>query len=122
MSLQGIHLSWIVVKDLEAAVKFYTEVVGLSLLEKSPEYGWAELSGPSGSRLGIAQESPISEIKPGSNAIMAITVDNLGSTCAAFLQKGGKLSGEPMEVPGHVKIQSFIDKDQNTMQFVQKLS
>ncbi|MBM3198073.1 MAG: VOC family protein [Chlamydiae bacterium] len=121
-NVQGIHLSWIVVKDLQAAITFYTKIVGLTLLEQNPEFGWAELSGPSGSRLGIAQESSMSEIKKGSNAIMTITVDNIEQACEEFQKQGGKLVGEMMEVPGHVKIQSFIDADHNTMQFVQVLS
>lgn len=42
MDIKGIHLAWIVVSDIEAAVKFYTETVGLTLMEFSKEYGWAK--------------------------------------------------------------------------------
>lgn len=121
MSVEGIHLSWIVVKDLKTAIQFYTEVVGLTLLENSEEWGWAELAGPSGSRLGIAQESAMSDIKAGSNAIMTITVDDIEKASKEFQAKGGTLVGDLMEVPGHVKIQTFIDASQNRMQFVQVL-
>ena len=122
MGIQGMHLSWIVVKDLKKAIEFYTQVIGLSLKEESPDYKWAELSGPSGCTLGIAEESDHSDIKPGSNAIISITVDNLEETCASFVKKGGTVVGKPLEIPGHVKMQTLIDKDNNTMQFVQVLS
>jgi tRNA uridine 5-carbamoylmethylation protein Kti12 len=40
---------------------------------------------------------------------------------AFFKEKGVTLIGDTMEVLGHVKIQTFIDLDRNTMQIVQKL-
>ena len=121
MIVEGIKLTWIVVKDLESAIKFYTEAVGLTLLERHSEYGWAELSGPDGSRLGLAQESPEMELKAGMNAVTAVTVDNIETARDFFLKKGVKLIGEIIEVPGHVKMQTFQDKDGNTLQLVQKL-
>ncbi len=122
MKVQGNMLSWIVVKDLEAAVKFYTEVVGFDLLNKSPEYGWAELSGPKGASLGIAEESSEMEMKAGSNAVMSITVEDLDVACDFYRKKGAKLIGEIVEIPGHVRMQTFLDFDGNMMQIVQKLS
>lgn len=114
-------LSWIVVKDLKVAIQFYTEVLGLTLLEQSSEYGWAELSGPEGCRLGIAQECKEMSAEAGTNAVMTFTVDDLNSACDVFKAKGAKLVGEVMEVPGHVRMQTFQDRDGNTMQLVQKL-
>ncbi len=117
----GINLSWIVVKDLTAAVKFYTEVAGFNLQELSEEYKWAELKGAEGSRLGIAEESSDNDIKAGSNTITAITVENINTAISFFKEKGVALIGDIMEVPGHVKIQTFADTDGNTMQIEQKL-
>jgi predicted enzyme related to lactoylglutathione lyase len=121
MKNQGIHLSWISVKNLQEAIQFYTEVVGLTVQEQSPEYGWAELSGPSGCILGIAQDCDQSDVKPGSNAVVTVTVDDLDKACLLFKQKGAQLVGDVMEVPNHVKIQTFKDHDGNTLQLVQKL-
>ena len=45
---KSIDLVWITVSDFSRAVKFYTEVVGLQLLEKNDEWGWAELRGENG--------------------------------------------------------------------------
>ncbi len=121
MIVEGIKLIWIVVKDLQSSIKFYTEVVGLTLDEQHPEYGWAELSGPDGSRLGLAQESDEMDFKAGVNAITAITVEDIDVARTSFLEKGAKLIGDIVEVPGHVKMQTFEDNDGNILQIVQKL-
>ena len=122
MKVKGNLLSWIVVKDIKAAIKFYTEVVGLTLLNESPEHGWAELSGPEGASLGIAQECSEMGTKAGSNAVMSIAVEDLDVACDFYRKKGAKLVGEIVEVPGHVRMQTFLDFDGNMMQIVQKLS
>jgi predicted enzyme related to lactoylglutathione lyase len=121
MKAQGIFLSWIVVKDIKAAIKFYTEVAGLELKEYHEEYKWAELSGPAGSILGIGEEGPESPMKPGINAVMTIAVDDIEAAKCHFIQKGANLVGETIEIPHHVKMQTFTDADGNTMQLVQKL-
>lgn len=117
----GISLSWIVVKDIDAAIKFYTETVGLKLKEYSPEFGWAELSGPEGSILGLAKENPEFDAKAGTNAVVTITVGNIETARADFQKRGVKLIGDIMEVPGHVKLQSFQDKDGNNFQLAEML-
>ncbi len=121
MNVLGNMLSWIVVKDIDKAIQFYTDVVGLTLHVKSPEYGWAELSGPEGCRLGIAQESDKMETKAGVNAVITITVKSLDEARTFFEQKGAQLVGDVMEVPKHVRMQTFLDVDGNMMQLVEKL-
>lgn len=124
MSVESLGLSWIVVKDLKEAVKFYTEVVGLTLGNIEETYGWAELHGTKpGSRLGIAQVSGHGEpIAPGQNAVVTFTVANLDTTLNEMKAKGAKLLGDIQEVPGHVKMQTVQDKDGNHFQMVQLLS
>lgn len=122
MKAQGIFLSWIVVKDIKAAIKFYTEVAGLDLKEYHETFKWAELSGPDGSILGIGQEDGECPVKAGVNAIMTIAVEDIELAKAHFIQKGANLVGETIKIPHHVKMQTFVDADGNTMQIVQKLS
>ncbi len=122
MIVEGIKLTWIVVKDIQSAIKFYTEVVGLTLHKHHAEFGWAELSGPDESRLGLAQENDEMDIKAGMNAITAISVEDIDSARSSFLKQGAKLIGEIVEVPGHVKMQTFEDADGNTLQIVQQLN
>lgn len=121
MATKGIFLSWIVVKDVKKAIEFYTTVVGLQLKEYAEEFGWAELAGPEGSLLGIAQENAEEGQMAGKNAIITISVDNMDSARERFA-KHATLIGDVIEIPGHVKMQTFEDKDGNTLQLVQTMS
>lgn len=127
MQVKEIGLCWIVVKDIQAAVKYYTEVVGLQLAEFNENYGWAEFEGTEGgTRLGIAQEKPDgsnnnSPILAGQNAVMTFTVDNLDQVKALMIKKGAKCEGDVVEVPGHVKMQTIIDNDGNKFQICELL-
>jgi len=119
--VDGIRLSWITVKDLDAAIKYYIEVVGLTLGDHNPEYKWAELSGPNGAHLGIAQENPEIEIKAGTNAVVTINVDDIEAARQSFEEQGATLIGDITEIPGHVKMQTFQDADGNVLQLTQIL-
>ena len=122
MAVKEIGLCWIVVKDIKAAVQYYTEIVGLKLMELSEEFGWAELEvHEGGSRLGIAQESAHEPVKAGQNAVMTFTVDNLEKSKKQMVQKGAKCHGDVIEVPGHVKMQTLIDQDGNHFQICEVL-
>lgn len=122
MKVKEIGLSWIVVKDIKAAVSYYTNVVGLTLLEFNEQYGWAELEGSEGgARLGIAKENPQEKIKAGQNAVVTFTVDNLEKAKSHLIKKGGKCEGEVFEVPGHVKMQTVTDNDGNCFQICELL-
>lgn len=121
MDIQGIHLSWIVVQDFEAALHFYTNVLGLTLRSKAEEFGWAELSGPSGSILAIAKADPRENLSAGSNAVVTISVKNIEEARKHCIKNGVALQGEIIEIPGHVRIQSFSDLDGNRMQLVETL-
>lgn len=121
MSIKGIHLAWIVVKDVKKAVKFYTDVVGLTIQNFDENYGWAELVGEDGATLGISQQSDDNDIKAGQNAILTLSVEDIVKSSAALAKKGTKMIGEMMEVPGHVKLQMCVDQDGNHFQLCQCL-
>lgn len=121
MDVRGIELSWIVVKDIDAAIKFYTQVVGLMLKEYDKNFKWAELSGPSGSRLGITQENLEYNMKAGTNAVVTITVQDIVKAKEKLMKQKVHMIGEIMEVPDEVKLQSFADADGNMFQLAQIL-
>ncbi|MBA2728269.1 MAG: VOC family protein [Parachlamydiaceae bacterium] len=121
--VKAIQLSWIVVTDLKASIKFYQDVVGLKLTQNSEEFGWAEMSGmDGGALLGIAQSNDEEEVKPGQNAVVTFTVENLDTAKADMAKKGVTFIGNIIEVPGHVRMQTFKDKDDNRFQIVEMLS
>ncbi len=118
--VKQIQMAWIVVSDLKAAIKFYEETVGLKLTVLSEEHGWAEMSGmEGGALLGIAQSSSAEEVKPGENAVVTFTVENLETAKADMGKKGANFIGDIIEIPGHVKLQTFKDKDGNRFQIVE---
>ncbi len=124
MAVQSLGLAWIVVDDLKKAVEFYTQVIGLQLMEMHEGYGWAELEGQNGgARLGIAQKCLKDEEgnEPGQNAVITLTVENLESALKKLIEKGAQLIGGIQEVPGHVKMQTVKDLDNNRFQLVQVL-
>lgn len=118
---QSICLAWIVVPNLEEAIKYYTEVVGLKLLEHHKEFHWAELSADSGAKLGIAQESDFCDIKSGGNAVLALGVEDVDAAKKRIAKGGTELIGDICEVPGEVKLQTFKDPYGNHWQLAQKL-
>ncbi len=123
MHIKSMELAWIVVKDLKKAIKFYTETMGLKLMEQHDAYGWAELQGhEGGARLGIAQANDKESVQPGSNAVVTLTVESIEEALEGFKKKGVKLLGDVQEVPGHVKMQSVVDSDGNQFQLVEKLA
>lgn len=122
MSKMNFMLAWVVVSDIKKAEKFFVEKLGLNLQTKDENYGWLELQGEDGAHLGVAQKSSHSEIAAGSNAIVTFTVSDIEKTKADFIKKGVKLVGETMEVPGHVKLQFFVDDDGNQYQIVETLN
>ncbi len=119
MDVEGIKLSWIVVKNLSEAIDFYTDVVGLTLKERFDEYGWAELSGKDGCLLGLAVEGK--GMVAGTNAVMTVRVRDIEQAIAHYKNRGAHLIGEIIEIPGHVKLQDFKDRDGNRWQLVQQL-
>lgn len=122
MSVKATNLCWIVVSDLKKAIKFYTETLGLKLLNSTEEFGWAELQGKDGGTvIGLAQASSHNPVKAGSNAVLTFTVDDIEKARQELKQKGLKLVGEVIEVPGHVKTQDCFDSDNNYFQLVQTL-
>lgn len=120
--VKGIDLSWIVVSDFEAALKYYTEVLGLKIREKNDMYGWAELVGKDGrGALGIAQQNPQEQMPAGKNAVVTLTVENLEKTKLNLKKKNVKFMGDVLEIPGKVKMQTFQDVDGNMLQLVEIL-
>lgn len=122
MIAKGTFLSWIVVADIEKAVKFYTEIMGLELKEYNKEFGWAELSGSEGALLGLAQENIEYGMKAGTNAVVTISVDDIHKAIEEMKQQGVRLIGDPIEIPGDVRMQTLIDIDGNMLQLVQNIS
>lgn len=126
MKIKSISLGWITTKDLAQSKKFFTDVLGLNITSNDAEgWGWLELAPSTGQGmfLGVAQAQENETHKPGDNAVLTFTIE--GDIVAAKKEleaKGLEFEGDILEVPGHVKLVSFFDKDHNRFQLVEDLS
>ncbi len=122
MVIKSSELCWLVVADLKKAVEFYTKTLGLKLLSMAEEFGWAELQGKDGgAMIGLCQACAEMPLKAGSNAVMTFSVNDMDQARKELQAKGLRLVGDVIEVPGHVKMQDFVDLDNNRFQLVQTL-
>lgn len=120
MKAKSFDLAWVVVNDLKAAKKFYTEVLGFKVLSSHEEHGWIELMGQEGgSILGLASKSPHNPILPGQNGVITISCEDIVKARKDLEDNGTTLVGDIIEVIGAVKLQTFKDADGNFFQLAQ---
>lgn len=124
MAIKRMDLAWITTSDIKKAQKFFTETLGLTELGFASEHGWMEAQGKEGGLvIGIAQDNvEDGESNPGSNAVITFTVDSIEETMKDLQKKGVKFLDDIVEVPGHVKMVSFVDFDGNIFQLVENLN
>jgi catechol 2,3-dioxygenase-like lactoylglutathione lyase family enzyme len=122
MAIKRIDLAWVTVADFERSKKFFVETLGLVTLCSEDEQGWLELVGEDGGAvLGVGKSSKQSDDKPGQNAVITFTVDDLLKTKKLLEAQGVIFIGDVIEVPGHVKMIFFTDPDNNKYQLVEDM-
>lgn len=121
MKVKNIGLAWICSSDLAKSKKFFLEDLGLELLEDAPDYNWMELSATDKAFiLGVGGDDGFSPVKPGQNAVVTLTVEDIDAAKSELEAKGITV-GEIVEVPGHVKMAFVQDPDGNYFHLTQKL-
>jgi predicted enzyme related to lactoylglutathione lyase len=121
MTVKAINLAWVSVSNFKKSEKFFTDVVGLKIDSSNEDgYEWAELSGhEGGSVLGIGVNNDSNEpVKPGNNAVITFTVDDIIKKKAEMEKMGVVFIGDIIEIPGYVKMAFFKDPDGNIFQLV----
>ena len=122
MNIKKIELIWITVGNFERSKHFFTNTLGLKVSCATPEYNWLELQGiEGGTLLGVGTAHKDSTIKPGMNAVVSMTVDDIVAAKKELEDKGVTFVGDIIEIPGHVKMAQFTDPDGNNFQLVQQL-
>ena len=107
------------VSDMNASIKWYTEVLGFELLYKLDDMGWAELkSSVPGVNVGLSQ---VEDVKLG-GPTPTFGVSDIASARSTLESKGVKFDGETMEIPSMVKLATFFDPDGNSLMFFESLS
>lgn len=121
MVAKATYLSWIIVSDIQKARKFFKDL-GMKELSFDEQFKWAEFQGKEGGALvGVAEKSDHDPEPAGGNAVITFSVDNMDKAKKELSSKGVKMLGDVLEVPGHVKMQTFADSDGNKFQIVENL-
>ena len=101
-------------RDMDAAVAFYTDVLGLELIRRSGD-GWAELRAGD-ARLALhATDGP--DLPPGGTVVFR--VDDLDDAVSVLRGRGAVFEGHEAEVPGVGRFTTFLDPDGNPLQLIE---
>lgn len=108
------------VASLDAAIPWYSEVLGMTLLYRRDDIAWCELStGVDKVNVGLsARENPGG---PG-GATLTFGVTDIDAAKAALDAAGVRQDGPIQEIPSMVKLLTFYDPDGNALMFYQDLS
>ena len=116
MQLQGIHHVSINVKDVDAAVGFYVDLLGMELLER-PNFGfpgaWMRAGEQEVHLLGVHSGPPPKEQH------FAFKVADVDEVKAA-LEAAGRSCSEPMEITGVCRQAFTHDPSGNLVEFNQR--
>jgi predicted enzyme related to lactoylglutathione lyase len=104
--------------DMERAMSFYRDLLGLRLVRREGE-SWA-LFEADGSRFalhGLVEGHPVA---PG-GATAVFAVDDLDRARRTFEERGARFHESEGEVPGYARFASLTDPDGNTVQLIEYL-
>ena len=108
------------VKNLEAGVAWYRDVLGFEPLYVREDIAWGELAtGVAKVNVGLSQ---VEEPGGKGGATLTFGVTDLDAAKAALDAKGVRQDGEIQEIPGMVRLLTFYDPDDNALMFYQDLS
>jgi lactoylglutathione lyase len=93
------------VADMDAAVKFYRDIIGFPLKFQSP--GWSELD----TGATCIALHPASDLKPAGTIEFGFNVDDLVTMHRQLLAKGVKFSMDPAKQDYGRMLAQFVDPD-----------
>ena len=128
-----IHSNAVVVSDQDAALKFYTEVLGWEkrtefrmdenyrFLTVAPPGADSELAlepaGAHGLKAGVSNVFPATDFSPAANGI-SLAVSDIEATYQSLVEKGVKFAGPLQDMPWGDKATWMFDPDGNAFFFV----
>jgi catechol 2,3-dioxygenase-like lactoylglutathione lyase family enzyme len=114
--LRGIDHVYYWTRDMERAVTFYSDVLGLPVASRAGSE-WAEFqAGPVRLALHGTEESSV----PPSGTVV-FNVDDLDEARWVLQQRGVVFDGHEAEVPGSARFATFHDPDGNPVQLIEYL-
>jgi catechol 2,3-dioxygenase len=115
MTLEVLDHVWFWVSDMDRAVAFYGDVLGLELVHRHDDE-WAEFrSGDS--RIGLHGTGDGKERPHGGTVVFR--VDDLAEAKFALQLRGVRFDEPVGEVAGHARFATFHDPDGNDVQLIE---
>jgi len=106
------------VSDLEQAIEWYGDVLGLDLVYKLDQQGWCEMATATKHvTIGLGQAE---ELKPGSTT-PTFGVMDIGAAREHLESKEVRFDGDTYEIEGMVKLCMFYDPDGNSYMLAESL-
>jgi catechol 2,3-dioxygenase-like lactoylglutathione lyase family enzyme len=104
-------------RDLDAAVRFYRDAVGLTLLRREKD-AWAEFdAGPLRFALHATEEE-----RPAGSGTAVFRVEDLEAARWTLQQRGVRFEEQTGEVGGVARFATFHDPDGNPLQLIEYLA
>lgn len=114
--LRKLDIVVIRVKDWPAAVRWYTEKLGLKLLYREDDHRWCQLAFPDGGTtlalFGVDAVEPTTQ----NRCIANILVDDLPATVSELRRRGVAFRGDIRGGDEGYRIASLIDPEGNDLQ------
>jgi catechol 2,3-dioxygenase-like lactoylglutathione lyase family enzyme len=114
--VDGLDLVFYWVADLDRAVAFYRDVLGLPLRRREAD-SWAEFDA-GGRRFALHSVGEEQQIAPG-GAAAVFSVSDLDRAKASLERHGVPATTHEGEVEGRARFASFLDPDGNTFQLIE---
>ena len=107
------------VSDMEKAIEWYQDVLGLELVYKLEKYGWCEMATATKHvTIGLGQTE---ELKPGSTT-PTFGVEDIGEARKHLESRDVRFDGDTYELEGMVKLAMFYDPDGNSYMLAESLT
>jgi predicted enzyme related to lactoylglutathione lyase len=109
----------VAVADLDRAIRFYTEILGLQLESRSEELQWARIKmGIPGVTIGLGRQDTVN----GSGTVsLNLGVRDLDLTRRHLEKRGVHFTGPTIEVPGVVRLADLEDPDGNKIRLAEDI-
>ena len=108
------------VSNLDKAIEWYRDTLGLELLYKVDEIAWAEMQSPV-TRVNVGLGEGEETTRSG-NTVPTFGVTDIAAAKAELEAKGVKMDGDIRHIEGMVKLLTFYDRDDNALMLYQDLS